>query len=266
VQTSRIVALALIGIMLSSSSLSVANGYTIKLDISKINIINDQNYDQQFYKINLNDGVSASYNQKKFSGQPQPYKIKLFDGASIINEYGKQVDHSYKKQSASKTISINISDGVGTDTTDYNNDNSKIIHIKNTDERKALWERIFPLDRIRNGVKSFYQIIQNDHSMSYIQMNEIDSKSYDYSLKQTPIDESALVKMSEFEKFVEKSWYVADQIEMYTGKLLDPNKFVGKAGYVADQLAIRAQDFSTNFSNSDIFTNADSSIGVCFRE
>jgi len=38
------------------------------LDISKINPINDQNYDQQFYNINLKDVVAASLSQNKIDG------------------------------------------------------------------------------------------------------------------------------------------------------------------------------------------------------
>jgi len=77
VRTPRIVALALIGIMLSSSSVSVADGYTVWLDINEINSINDQNNDQQFYNINLKDGVAASLSQKKISGPAQTLKIKF---------------------------------------------------------------------------------------------------------------------------------------------------------------------------------------------
>jgi len=57
VQKLRIVALALIGIMLSSSSVSVADGYTIWLDINVIN----------------------SSQSSMVSAKPEIYKIKLFD-------------------------------------------------------------------------------------------------------------------------------------------------------------------------------------------
>jgi len=241
VKTLRIVALALIGIMLSSSSVSVADGYTIWLDIREINPVNDQKTEQEFYNINLNDGVSVKISEKKINGGSHPYKIKLFDSSSVfINQAGK-TDEIHPQ---SKIISINLSDGIKTKSTKSDNDDSKIVHIKQADERKALWERIFPLDRIRNGVKSFYQIIQNDHSLSYIQLNEIDSQNYDYRLKQTPIDASVLEQMSEFEKFVEKSRYTAEQIGIHSNNLLDLNKFVGKAGYVSDQLAIHAQRYT----------------------
>ena len=70
----RILALALIVSMLSSSSFSVADGYTITLDVNKIDV---QNFDQQYYKINLNDAVSAKNNQKMFSGQPQFYRSRI---------------------------------------------------------------------------------------------------------------------------------------------------------------------------------------------
>ncbi len=51
--------------MLSSSSVSVADGYTVWLNINEISSINDQNNDQRFYNINLKDAVSASLSHKK---------------------------------------------------------------------------------------------------------------------------------------------------------------------------------------------------------
>ena len=72
--------------MLSSSSVSVADGYTVWLNINEINLINDQNNDQRFYNINLKDGVSSSLSQKKISGSAQTLKIKLVDSAfAFIN-------------------------------------------------------------------------------------------------------------------------------------------------------------------------------------
>src|SRR3989304_6978783 len=265
---SRIVALALISIMLSSSSFSVADGYTIWFEVKEINAATTHNSNEQFYKINLNDAISARLSQHYFD-DPQPYKIKLFDSASVfINDKNKRVDQTIGEQISSKIISVNIADGVGTNTTDYNKDNSKIVLIKQDDDRKALWERIFPLDRIRNGIKSFYKIIQNDHSLSYIQMDEIGSNNYDYSLEQAPIYGSELEQMLEFDKFAGKAGYVADQIGIrannlldvnkfvgkanfvgiqladHTARLADPQKFVGKAGYVYNQLAIHAQHYT----------------------
>jgi len=155
VQIPRIVALALIGIMLSSSSVSVADGYTVWLDINEINTMNDQNYDQQFYNINLKDTVAASLSNKKISGPAQTLKIKLVDSVSAFINV---LDQPSEERFPSKIISIKLSDGVNANITDYNNADSKIVHIKHTDERKALWERIFPLDRIRNKMIIAYHI------------------------------------------------------------------------------------------------------------
>src|SRR3970282_1940707 len=235
---SRIIALALISIMLSSSSFSVADGYTIWFEVKEINAVTTHNSNEQFYKINLNDAISARLSQHYFD-YPQPYKIKLFDSASVfINDKNKRVDQTIGEQISSKIISVNIADCVGTNTTDYNKDNSKIVLIKQDDDRKALWERIFPLDRIRNGIKSFYKIIQNDHSLSYIQMDEIGSNNYDYSPEQAPIYGSELEQMLEFDKFAGKAGYVADQIGIRANNLLDVNKFVGKSKFVGKQIAI----------------------------
>src|SRR3990172_10744286 len=261
---SRIVALSLISIMLSSSSFSVADGYTIWFEVKEINAVTTHNSNEQFYKINLKDQTLANTNDK-FAGLSIPYRINLADGVSsritedlfekgkpyhinlidtisaIINSDNAQRKHQLTKENDQRDISVNIADGVGTNTTDYNKDNSKIVLIKQDDDRKALWERIFPLDRIRNGIKSFYKIIQNDHSLSYIQMDEIGSNNYDYSLEQAPIYSSELEQMSEFEKFAGKSGYVSDQIGIRANNLLDVDKFIGKSNYVSDQIAIRAQ-------------------------
>jgi hypothetical protein len=227
--------------MLSSSSFSVADGYTIWFEVKEINAVTTPNSNEQFYKINLKDAISARLSQHYFD-YPQPYKIKLFDSASVfINDKNKRVDQTITEQIPSKIISVNLADGIGTNTTDYDKDYSKIVLIKQDDDRKALWERIFPLDRIRNGIKSFYKIIQNDHSLSYIQIDEIGSNNYDYSLEQTPIYRSELEQMSEFEKFAGKSGYVADQIGIRANNLLDVDKFIGKSSYVSDQIVIRAQ-------------------------
>ena len=189
-QKSKIVALALIGIMLSSSSVSVADGYTIWIDTREVNLSQSllvaakpQNYKinlfdavdssnikkiadtPESYVINLNDGVTGSFVRRVYD-KGIPITVNLLDGiTSAINDAREQSLNN-KKQ---KIISINLSDCISADNSDNDEADSKIIHIKHADERKALWERIFPLDRIRNNVKSFYQIIQNHHSLSYIQ-------------------------------------------------------------------------------------------------
>src|SRR3989337_1129201 len=254
--------------MLSSSSFSVADGYTIWFEVKEINAVTTHNSNEQFYKINLNDAISSRLSQQYFD-YPQPYKIKLFDSASVFNnDKNKRLDQTIGEQILSKIISVNLADGIGTNTTDYDKDYSKIVLIKQDDDRKALWERIFPLDRIRNGIKSFYKIIQNDHSLSYIQIDEIGANNYDYSLEQAPIYSSELEQMSEFDKFTGKSGYVAEQIGIrannlldvnkfggkanfvgiqladHTARLADPQKFVGKAGYTYNQLAIHAQHYT----------------------
>src|SRR3972149_2827038 len=260
----RIVALALISIMLSSSSFSVADGYTIWFEVKEINAVTTPNSNEQFYKINLKDNTLADTNDK-FPRLSIPYRINLVDGISSritsdVYDKGKPYqinlidgisaiisnDKNYQKQQLTtennqKPISVNLADGIGTNTTDYDKDYSKIVLIKQDDDRKALWERIFPLDRIRNGIKSFYKIIQNDHSLSYIQIDEIGSNNYDYSLEQAPMYGSELEQMSEFEKFAGKSGYVADQIGIRANNLLDVDKFIGKSSYVSDQIVIRAQ-------------------------
>src|SRR3989337_2875823 len=88
---------------------------------------------------------------------------------------------------------------------------------------------------------SFNKILQNDHILSYIQIDEISANNEDYSLEQTTIYGSEPENLSEFEKFVGKSGYVADQIGIHAFNLLDVDKFIGKSGYAYDQLAIRAQ-------------------------
>ncbi|MFB5631678.1 MAG: hypothetical protein ACE5RN_08850, partial [Nitrosopumilaceae archaeon] len=263
-QKSRIIALALIGIMLSSSSVSVADGYTIWLDTNENNLspsfadiethqiykiklvdatslsFSKKTNPDEFYNINLKDGVTGSYD-KRIYDKGRPYTINLNDG---VGSTLKDPSENFLNNKKQKIISITIFDGISSGSIDEDNEDSKIILIKQADERKALWERIFPLDRIRNGVKSLYKIIQNDHSLSYIQFDEISSQNSANSLKQTPIDESVLEQMSEFEKFVAKSLYTAEQIEIYSNNILDLNKFIGKAGYVSDQLAIHAQHYT----------------------
>jgi len=241
---SRIVALALISIILSSPSFSVADGNTVWFEISDIKAAQqDFRNESTFYKINLIDDVAASLtNNNNF--QPSPYKIKLFDDASILlNDPNNRVDQTNEKFSSEK-ITVRLSDGIKTNTTDFGDDDSKIVLIKQNSDKRALWERIFPLDRIRNISKSFFKIIQNDHNLSYLQISEISSNNKDYSIEQTAIYGSELENLSEFEKFVGKSSYVADQIGVRAFNLLDVDKFVGKSSYVADQLSIRAQHLS----------------------
>ncbi len=196
---SRIIALALIGIILSSSSLSVADAYTISFSVKNVNTAPLVVASPKNYKIDLVDDVSTLLT--KYDGYP--YKIKMYDGiyAKLNNNYD-QVDDKIPNQ---KLISVNISDVVGINSTDYKNDEKRIILIKQNVDRKALWERIFPLDRIRNGIKSFYKIIQIDHTLSYIQLNEINSIGAENLIEKFQVSPSELQNLSEFEKFVGKT-------------------------------------------------------------
>src|SRR3972149_9806058 len=238
---SRIVAIALISIILSSSSFSVVDGNTVWLKNNDIKAAQqDFRNESAFYKINLIDDVAASLtNNNNFKSSP--YIIKLFDDASILlNDPNNRVDQTDEKFSSEK-ITVRLSDGIKTNTTDFGDDDSKIVLIKQNSDKRALWERIFPLDRIRNISKSFFKIIQNDHSLSYLQISEISSNNDDYSIEQIPIYGSELKNLSEFEKFVGKIGYVYDQIGIRALNLLDVDKFISKSGYVADQIAIHAQ-------------------------
>jgi len=75
---SRIVALALISILLSSSSFSVADGNTVW----SIKTAKDLRNESTFYKINLIDNAEANID-KKSVGIPQPYQINLIDDVAI---------------------------------------------------------------------------------------------------------------------------------------------------------------------------------------
>ncbi|MGI0076893.1 MAG: LamG-like jellyroll fold domain-containing protein, partial [Nitrosopumilaceae archaeon] len=235
-----IVALALISIILSSSSFSVADGYTIWVEVNDIKSAKqDFKNESKFYNINLVDNVRASLTNNKILDHSS-YEIKLFDAVSILLHDNDQVDQ-IKENSESKNISIDLSDGIQTDTTNFNNDDNKIILIKQNNDKKALWERIFPLDRIRNISKSFFKIIQNDYISSYVQLSEISINNDENSLEQATIYGSELENLSEFEKFIGKSGYVYNQIAIRASDLLDVEKFVGKSNFVGIQLAIHAQ-------------------------
>ena len=114
-QQSRIVALALIGIMLSSSSVSVADGYTVWLEISEIKASQPLMVlaKQQIYKlklfdstefsiskntvdipdshlINIKDSATGSFFNMVYD-KGIPYQIKLFDSTiSAINDVQEQ--------------------------------------------------------------------------------------------------------------------------------------------------------------------------------
>jgi len=76
---SRILALALIGIILSSGPLSLAEAYAI----SDIRVISLHILSPQLHKIDLVDGIAADHNQK-YADMPNQFSINLVDGISAI--------------------------------------------------------------------------------------------------------------------------------------------------------------------------------------
>jgi len=175
----RILALALIGIMLSSTSIPVIDASTIAFEISNVNAIAEYRIIQpNEYKINLFDGVKARLDNNFNDYNDQQYKIKLFDGVAIkFFDANNGIDQSYPQEMVnSRIISVQLNDGVGATSVRDHNDNDrfvKIISIKQDHDRRALWERIFPLDRIRSSEKqSLYKVIQDDNGLSHLQVNE----------------------------------------------------------------------------------------------
>src|SRR3972149_217508 len=104
---SRIVALALISIMLSSSSFSVADGYTIWFEVKEINAETTPNSNEQFYKINLLDGVSSRITSDVYDNG-KPYQINLIDGIlAIISNDKNYQKHQLTTENNQKPISVN---------------------------------------------------------------------------------------------------------------------------------------------------------------
>ena len=212
IMKSRIVALALISIILISPSLSAVNGYTISFNVSNVNAVTyNQIVTPKLIQINLIDGVSSSFDVGSKNNKEKQLKINLFDGIYTLQDDNfKDKSNQFTPESyKSNVIPIKIKDGIGTDTNDYDNDEQiKIIKIKQDHDRKALWERIFPLDRIRNNENTPYKEIQNDHSLSYVQISEINSEN------------------EESEQFLVSNYDLQDEID----------KFIGKTNYVGIQL------------------------------
>ena len=176
---SRIVALALISIMLTSTSISAADAYTISFTVSDVNAVS---YNQillpKLVQIDLLDGVTSTHNSGLGNNEEkQSQKLFLFDGIGTLslNNFDGSNQNTHELSKLNR-ITVHLQDGVGTDTNDYEHDDVKIIKIKQDHDRKALWERIFPLDRIINNKKTLYKEIQNDHSLSYVQLSEINSE------------------------------------------------------------------------------------------
>ena len=118
--------------MLSSSSVSVADAYTIWTDVNEINGVSTYSHSNN-YKIKLSDSTAAS-TDKKFTGFPTSYSVNLLDGItsivsddaytkgkpiqinlfdgilSVLNNNNKQIDNA-QDNIKEKTFSVNISDG-----------------------------------------------------------------------------------------------------------------------------------------------------------
>ena len=174
---SRILALALIGILLSSPAISVADAYVMSFAVTNVNGVPINEISRiNFFKISLLDGIVASLDNRSYESQ-QPIRINMFDGIlSSINDK-KQNDKQFVQEEKTKQriISLKLGDGVGTHTKKFggNDDDIRIVSIKQDHDRKALWERIFPLDRIRGSEKeSLYKVIQDDHGLSTLQVIE----------------------------------------------------------------------------------------------
>src|SRR3972149_4032724 len=239
---SRIVAIALIGIILSSS-VSVADGYTITLNVKEINekIQKNEKTVLQLVKVNIFDGVDTSLFNFYDNVIPQiPYKINLLDGLRTKNlayDNNGILKNNANDRLQSKTLSINLVDGVGAITNDYDHNNDiRIIKIKQDHDKKAIWESIFPLERIRNNIRSLYKEIQNDHILSYVQLSEVYSD--DERIEQFSV---LGFEFEQIDKFIGKANYVGDQFGIQWQHLTDVDKFIGKANYVGDQFGIQWQ-------------------------
>ena len=148
-QKSRIVAIALISIILSSSSFSASDAYVIwsdnndnhsllmvtaqpqiykikLLDKTEASLIKYYNELSKSHQINLYDGISSSAIDD-VNDNGKPYQINLYDGvfSLLINDNG--ILNKQQNNLNQKNISVGLSDGVGTNTTDYNKENSKIV-------------------------------------------------------------------------------------------------------------------------------------------
>ena len=75
--------------MLSSTSISVANGYTVSFVVTEVNgtDVNGIILPKQ-YKLVLSDGIAASLGRQPYEQEQQPFRIDLFDG--IFASYDKK--------------------------------------------------------------------------------------------------------------------------------------------------------------------------------
>ena len=141
---SRIVAIALIGIILSSSSISVADAYTISINVKEINekLTKSENTFPQNFKVKIFDGVAGSlFNNNDYTISHKPYKIFLFDGmvANLLYNFNDEPHHNIVDEIMPEPISVYLRDGVGVTINDSGNNNDvRIIKIKQDHDRKAL--------------------------------------------------------------------------------------------------------------------------------
>ena len=126
---SRIVALALIVIVLSSSSFSAVDGYSVSFTIKDVkeftHKLNGNNY-----QITLLDAVAATIvNQNYFD--TNFFKIDLQDGVGVrLTNDNYPVDPGRQNQINSQTFSVQLEDSAGVKTNYSSNDNDAVKIIK----------------------------------------------------------------------------------------------------------------------------------------
>ncbi len=259
----RILALILIGIMLSSTFIPFADAATIGFEITGVNGTPEYRIIQpNQYKLDLSDGIVASLGRQPYEQEQQPYRIDLFDG--ILASFDKKYNdlQNDNKKLNSRMISVKLNDGVGTSSIKQHHDNDrfiKIISIKQDHDRKAIWERIFPADRIRSEEQSMYKVIMEDNDLSHLQVNEFELESpVDNELLETPFANDVdkfvgkanyaaesitdkIQRLADVDRFIGKSLYVGNQISVNAQHLTDVDKFIGKSLYVGNQISVNAQ-------------------------
>ena len=107
----RILALALIGIMLSSTSFPVTGAANIAFEINEANGTAEYKIIQpKEYKINLFDGVETHLDNNFNDYKDKKYKIKLYDGVAIkFFDPNNELDQSYPQEMFnSRKISVQL--------------------------------------------------------------------------------------------------------------------------------------------------------------
>ncbi|RDJ38377.1 MAG: hypothetical protein DWQ19_00990, partial [Crenarchaeota archaeon] len=152
----KAIAVALVSIILISSfSFAFATSVSIYS-----NIPNDEITFSQIKTTNTNEKISKHYS------------VNLFDGISVKQFNGKKLPVPDDVRNEGKIYSVNLFDGIKTSS--EKKTEGIITKIHNGNERLAIWERIFPLERFKNP-KSIYKTIQNDYGLHVIQTDENDS-------------------------------------------------------------------------------------------